>query len=500
MSKPKILVDLAFAHQKMGFSGIPQDSRLLFDGLITSEQFSTTGLLWSNAGSWHGKPPTTLEQQSVFLSVHLTSPQPHLLSRLVGRANKQAGQIAERVLLGRYEKKHIVPLANDFLKEMVYRQFFSSTVDPEHQNAIVHADFALSSLGWWAANDSAVFNLAFPRLDTSGYDFLLFQDSRCIRVSPNTVKVIRYHDGLPVLASDTIMSAHYTKLHCRSIARCASDSIYVCNSPSALNDLGQISEEAARKAVVIPYFVPKMKNSDLGKTKLWELAATRVSPSTLGKQEPDGAARKWFGLSLRSGKKSEKNNAVGETASVETPLFIMSLATIEPRKNYQGLIRSWQKLRAATGRDVKLVIVGRPGWEFEPILREIRPYVASGTLLHLEGLPQNELQIWYKAATCFAFLSFAEGFGLPPIEAMQCGCPVLVSDIPAHRYSAGDGALFCNPYNEDDIVAKLDQLTDPERRNENAALIERGYRNAERFTVANVLPQWEEFFTSHARP
>lgn len=296
-----------------------------------------------------------------------------------------------------------------------------------------------------------------------------------------------------------MMNEHFTKVHTRSVLRCASDSLFVCNSPSAVSDLGQISEKAAEKAVVIPYFVPQMKNVELGKAKLWELAATRVSPSTAGKLEPDTIARKWFGLAS-VGRKTAENEETESNAKrsgpVKTPSFIMSLATIEPRKNYQGLIRSWQKLRAATGRDVKLVIVGRPGWEFEPILREMRPYVAAGTLLHLEGLPQNELQIWYKAATCFAFPSYAEGFGLPPVEAMQCGCPVLVSDIPAHRYSAGDAALFCDPYDEDDIAAKLNQLTDPGRKGERTAMIERGYRNADRFTVANVLPLWEEFFAS----
>ena len=123
--------------------------------------------------------------------------------------------------------------------------------------------------------------------------------------------------------------------------------------------------------------------------------------------------------------------------------------------------------------------------------------MSTGQLLHLEKVSQDELGCWYSAARCFAFLSFAEGFGLPPIEAMQCDCPVLVSGIAAHRYSAGDAAIYCDPYNGGEIMAKLDFLTRDENRGEIDAMVARGRANAARFTIEQVLPLWEELF---ARP
>jgi glycosyltransferase involved in cell wall biosynthesis len=416
----------------------------------------------------------------MFLGVHLNEPKFHPASRVARRLNDRLGMLVERIWLGRNGKRDLTRVEQPLLKDIVFRQYLASTVDSSHRARLTESEYVLSQLGLWAANDSAAFGLKAPRMDTRGFDFAVFQDARCVQVAPGTLKVARYHDGLPVLASDTMVNAHFIKVHTRSVLRCAPDTVFVCNSTSALKDLAQISERAAERATVIPYFVPRMKDANIGQLNLQQLAAARVSLSTAGKLEPAAIARQWF----------------GPTSKGKVPSFVMSLATIEPRKNYQGLIRGWQLLRARTGRDVKLVIVGKPGWEFEPILKEMKPYVAAGSLLHLEGLPQNELQIWYKVAACFAFPSFAEGFGLPPIEAMQCGCPVLVSDIPAHRYSAGDAALFCDPYDEDDIAAKLDQLTDPERAGERADLIDRGYRNADRFTVSNVLPMWEEFFAS----
>jgi glycosyltransferase involved in cell wall biosynthesis len=76
---------------------------------------------------------------------------------------------------------------------------------------------------------------------------------------------------------------------------------------------------------------------------------------------------------------------------------------------------------------------------------------------------------------------------------MQCGCPVVVSDIPAHRYMGGDAALYCDPYDRADIAKKIDQVLSGDVPND---LRERGYKNAQRFTEQALLPLWEELFES----
>ena len=463
----------------MGFSGIPQDSRLLFAGLATSPAFDITGMLWATTGNWHGDRLDNIETQSIFLGPHLHRSEMSRPSRIIEKFSPQLGRLFERVVINRGMRYYLEGLADDALKDIVWRQIFASTVAPAERLQVLKQHFALSNLGWWAVIDLPLLGNGSVTLDTTGYDAVIFQDSRNVIPSPGTRKFIRYHDGLPILASDTMLSPTTASRHIRSIQASAVNSVYVCNSTSARQDLVHLCPQAAEKAVVIPYFVPQLQRAEVSAGSLLDLAAMRISPSTLdAKTAPVAAASKWFGVKE------------GETPAM--PEFILSLATIEPRKNYQGLIRAWARLRVQTGRDIKLVIIGKPGWEYEAILADMRPYVAAGHLLHLQGVAQDELRYWYSAAKCFAFPSMAEGFGLPPIEAMQCGTPVMVSDIPAHRYSAGDAALFCDPYDPDDMAEKLGQLLS----GQGADNIERGYRNAERFTRTAVMPLWEELFTT----
>jgi glycosyltransferase involved in cell wall biosynthesis len=332
-------------------------------------------------------------------------------------------------------------------------------------------------LGWQRVADGALGHRQKPFLNTNEHDIAIFQDSRAVTLPPRTQKIIRYHDGIPVLAGDFMHDQVPAELHARGVAACERDSLYVCNSTSARNDLEKLSARAADRAEVIPYFVPEMRRPGF-KADLRKLAAVRISQSTLGTKTATEVINKWF----------------GENPG-ETPACIMTLATIEPRKNTRGLIRAWQQLRDRFKHDVKLMMVGTPGWDFEPILREMRLYVEMGYLLHLERLSQNELPLVYSGARCFAYLSFVEGFGIPPIEAMQCDCPVLVSDVPAHRYAAGDGAIYCDPYDDDDIAARLNDILVTCQNGTINNLLQRGRDNAAKYTIDKVLPLWESLFS-----
>lgn len=475
--------EMVMAHKKYGFSGIPQDTRLLFDRLGLSDDLLVDGLLWSNAGSWHGGVPKRIEEQAVFLGIHLDKPQPHWMSRAAGRIHTRLGGALESLVLGRKSRYDLYDLDNRQLKEIVWRDFLASTVEPQQRTKLLDRNYKMSAMGWWAVNAAAIYNLKASIFNTDGYDFAIFQDARKVSVSNSTQKVIRYHDGIPVLAIDTIKDGYYAHLHAKSIRACEKDSLYVCNSPSAVDDLKNISPYAAERATVIPYFVPPMTRLETTRQQLEDIAVTRISSSTL----PDGkgAAKQqiietWFSA-------ARDKNAI--------PPYIMTLSTIEPRKNIPALISAWQQLRERQ-RDLRLLIVGKPGWEFTNTLSAMKPFVEQGLILHLEGIAQRELRYLYSAASCFVFPSFAEGFGLPPVEAMQSGCPVVVSDIPAHRYMAGDAALFIDPYDRNDIAEKISKVLTTDIA---ADLRERGYRNAERFTVEAVLPQWEAFFEKHRK-
>jgi glycosyltransferase involved in cell wall biosynthesis len=211
------------------------------------------------------------------------------------------------------------------------------------------------------------------------------------------------------------------------------------------------------------------------------IAQNRISPRTINESQRIRSISEWMGG--------------GEN---HIPRYIMSLATIEPRKNYGRLIEAWQVVRAQGHDDVRLMIVGSPGWLYAGTLKAMRPYIERGELLHLEKVAQSELPMLYSCASVFCFPSMAEGFGLPPTEAMQCSCPVVLSDIPAHRYMAGESALMCDPYSVADIADKLTvALTDDEVRK---SLKHKGLENVKRFTVDEVLPKWEDFFEKNRLP
>jgi glycosyltransferase involved in cell wall biosynthesis len=107
-------------------------------------------------------------------------------------------------------------------------------------------------------------------------------------------------------------------------------------------------------------------------------------------------------------------------------------------------------------------------------------------------LQQEDLQALMRGATCFAFPSFAEGFGFTPIEAMQAGTPCVVSDLPVFRWIFGDAAIYVDPYDTDSIATGIERLTSaPGWRELGTSLQARGDKVLARFRPASVAEAWE---------
>jgi len=382
MRIPKVLVDLSLAHVKSGFAGIPQDSRLLFDGLAHSHAIEAEGLLWSQGGSWRGRPPISLEDQAVFFGPFLAEGQSNYFLRALKRVSPLFSQGFERIILNPGRDYQLYRLQDDTFQETVWKVFLSSTVDAGRRQALLRRSYFLTTLGLSRVVDGTLGRLAPVRLDTRGHDFVVFQEARSISVSPGTTKIVRYHDAIPVFASDTVASSESTRVHTRGIRDCEPDSIFVCSSPNTQHDLERISPRAAERSIVIPCLVPRVNPTTGPNINLADLALPRVSPSTLGKSPPADIVARWFQSAAAGG----------------IPDYIVTVATIEPRKNLRGLIAAWQKLRNATGKKTKLLVIGSPGWQFEQILKEMEPFVSTGQLLHLEKVSQDELGCWYSAA------------------------------------------------------------------------------------------------------
>jgi glycosyltransferase involved in cell wall biosynthesis len=174
--------------------------------------------------------------------------------------------------------------------------------------------------------------------------------------------------------------------------------------------------------------------------------------------------------------------------------YLLSVSTLEPRKNYQSLIQAFNMLKERGDNglaDLKLVIVGNPGWKYDAILAAMRDVAARGELVHLENVPTEELRQLYAQAAALVFPSNYEGFGFPPLEAMQCGAPVIASNIAAHRWVLGDAALYCDPYDVASIAVAVERLL---VGNESSALREqlvgRGYERVKLYEEKRCARKW----------
>ena len=150
--------------------------------------------------------------------------------------------------------------------------------------------------------------------------------------------------------------------------------------------------------------------------------------------------------------------------------YLLSLSTLEPRKNLAHTIRSFAAIvqsNAAPG--LHLVLAGGKGWLFDDIIYEIK---LAGTAVRdriiLTGFVEDtDLAPLYSGATAFVFPSLYEGFGLPPLEAMQCGTPVITSNTSSLPEVVGDAGIMLDPKDQDGLCqAMLDVYNKPELRSQ----------------------------------
>ncbi len=160
--------------------------------------------------------------------------------------------------------------------------------------------------------------------------------------------------------------------------------------------------------------------------------------------------------------------------------FVFSISTLEPRKNFDGLVRAFARARREANLPHHLVIAGGKGWLYEDIFAAVEAEDA-GEFVHFPGyVSDDDLPALYNLADLFAFPSHYEGFGLPLLEALACGTPALASDASSLPEIAGDAAYLTPADDDEALVAGLKHLlTDASAR---AELRARGPAQARRFT------------------
>jgi glycosyltransferase involved in cell wall biosynthesis len=152
----------------------------------------------------------------------------------------------------------------------------------------------------------------------------------------------------------------------------------------------------------------------------------------------------------------------GPRAEVEGRRYVLAVGTLEPRKNLPRLVEAFARLPESVREERLLVLVGPLGWDTAETIGSLRRH--SQLVRPLGHVDDDHLRSLYRGAELFAYPSLYEGFGLPVLEAMASGAPVLTSRASSLPEVAGDAAIYVDPHDSDSIAAGLrDALVDPER-------------------------------------
>lgn len=178
--------------------------------------------------------------------------------------------------------------------------------------------------------------------------------------------------------------------------------------------------------------------------------------------------------------------------------FVLYVGTLEPRKNVPRLLEAFRRLKEEHRLPHKLVLVGEKGWRYDAIFRQVQQLCLEQDVLFTGYLDDAVLPLVYNAAELFVFPSLYEGFGLPVLEAMACGCPVVTANVSSLPEVAADAALCVDPY---DVVAIAQAmaavLTQPDTR---ADLVRRGLRQASLFSWERAAHETLEVYARIRRP
>lgn len=181
--------------------------------------------------------------------------------------------------------------------------------------------------------------------------------------------------------------------------------------------------------------------------------------------------------------------------------YILFVGRIEPRKNIKGLIRAYHTLRTEKTINQKLVIAGMQDAQFKDFNTEIAKVESDKHVIFTGRVSQNDLPFIYNGADLFVYPSYGEGFGLPPLEAMACGVPVISSNTTSLPEVVGDAGIMIDPYNTAKIVASMSSLlSDNNLRNR---LTKAGLGRAKHFSWQNsakkTLSVYEEIYNHNQK-
>lgn len=510
--RTRVLVELRPAFD--GFAGIPQETRLLFRGLRMLESCDVAGLLQtSNRILAKGTYDQGLLSDSLWLSeaqkinrysriVISAAERPYLnvleafLEACGRRINSAA--LSVQTLLSLNSVKLWAFRAAGF-EDFIWRTLFAKSLPASDFQLVTTARQLVCRTPWQSMHLAGLRTLTFcmtakyPRLRTPGTDIFITQTPYPARVSRGTAMVVRYHDAVPVLMPHTIgdVSLHQASHFNALASNVKHGARFACVSAATRDDLLRLFPRAEKQAVVIHNMVSHHYFSENSSPDL----VPGIVRSRLHVPDPETEVdvRPKF-LSLR-----EQESFYQRNLGQKPFRYLLTVATLEPRKNHARLLAAWEVIKAETDPDLKLVVVGSLGWNYLKTVQAFRPWIDRGQLFMLNAVPAPDLRILYRHAAATVCPSVGEGFDFSGVEAMRSGGVVIASGIAVHREVYGDGAIYFDAYSTAELVAALKGVLysdGAERAQEE--LRRKGHDRSARYLPAQILPQWDSFLAAVA--
>lgn len=189
---------------------------------------------------------------------------------------------------------------------------------------------------------------------------------------------------------------------------------------------------------------------------------------------------------------NEENLRKGFKELVSQP-YILTVSTISPRKNIDRLIKSFFLIKEEVPHNI--IIAGKFGWKYEYVFKLVEDLKLKERIIFTGIVTDDELKMLYRNASLFVYPSYYEGFGLPPLEAMACGCPTLVSNVTALPEVVGNKELTFNPYDEKEIALKISEIISDDKYK--LKLVRYGIERVKQFSwdktceaIANIYKQY----------
>jgi glycosyltransferase involved in cell wall biosynthesis len=436
-----VLVDLTSALATN--AGIPQSARQMAWLLSRSPHWQTSALILSlhedSRASLYGKARDRTQARG---------DDSEYLSALLDAAQKRNGLIWTEILrdLRRLtDASHpLLRFTDEIWAEIFWEHYFAPGLPSKLRHEVQKIPFYRSPLTRPEATGCMRRGFPAPSLDTRGIDVVVFQNPTPIRVSRDTIKIVRCHDLVPLLRFDTQpQGPHLIHDFRLALAQCAQDSHFACVSESTRAALLELYPEIRDRASVVPNSI---------------------------------AVADWIDSPLAAPTRGDP--------------YFLAVGTVEPRKNYCRLLRAFRIYRASQPPIGKLVLVGGSGWRNKSEILAIEEAVAEGWLTWHEQVEPHTLAELYRDAHALIGASVDEGFGMPPLEAAALGTPSVLSDLRVFRSHFDDAAEYFDPYDIDSIAAALARMT-PIRR---AELAPTTRIRAARFSPENERAHWRDLF------